>query len=121
MEGTENCLCHAEEIFAILGKKWVIPIINIIGNSEKVSFNEISKKLPNTSPSLISKTLRLLQFYKIAVKTPFEDSSYKISYELTENGNELRKIILSMENWIVTGKIVAKAKECSEELMVYRV
>ena len=121
MEGAENCLCHAEEIFAILGKKWVIPIINILGNSLKASFNEIEKKLPNTSPSLISNTIRLLLFYKIARRTPLEKSPYKVTYELTEEGNQLRKMIVSMETWIVESKIDAKTKECNEELMIFNV
>ncbi|EQB67660.1 MAG: helix-turn-helix domain-containing protein [Thermoplasmataceae archaeon] len=121
MEETETCLCHAEEIFAILGKKWVIPIINIMGNSTKVSFNEIAKKLPDTSPSLISKTIRALLFYKIAKKTSAGKSPSRVLYELTPEGNQLRRIIVSMEIWIVDGKIDAKAKECNDELMIFNV
>ncbi len=118
MEIEKNCICHSEEMFSFLGKRWVIPIINIIGNSRKISFNGISRMLEKISPSLLSQNLHTLETYEIIRRLQDTTTEGRIVYELTDEGKLLRKIIISMEEWIIKGNIKAEPKACVDGLMV---
>ena len=61
-EQTKNiCLCPLEGVIDVIGKKWALLIINVLGHKEKLRFNDLMKELNGISPKTLADTLKKLQ------------------------------------------------------------
>lgn len=100
--GREICVKPSEKILNILGKKYTLLIIALLGNQERVKFNEMMKKTGCPRPNLLSMRLKELEKVGLIKRTPLlEKIPASVEYELTKKGRELRKHILPILAWIV--------------------
>ena len=88
------CIDNSIELFRLLGKKYTIMIMTLLANNKlkNQNFNEIVNDLPGSDKTLIS--LRIKQLTKFGI---IERKSYgNITYELTDRGNEILRLILPL-------------------------
>lgn len=98
-KNNEICLCPAEKIMNILSKKWTMIIISNIGNTKKLRFNELMKKLNSISPKTLSERLKELEREGLLKREVFAEIPMRVEYSLTEKGFELRNAILPLIEW----------------------
>jgi DNA-binding HxlR family transcriptional regulator len=106
------CLCPLQGVIDTIGKKWPLLVINLIGNHEKLRFNQMMHQLEGISPTTLSETLKELQKEGLINRKNFAEIPPKVEYSLTNDGKELRKAILPLLRWASTRNPVRKRK-CS--------
>lgn len=100
--GTMVCVDPSLGILELIGKKYTMMIIGVIGNSGyKKNFNEILKDIPFSSSTIISKRLRELQAGGLIEKI---NESGRISYKLTDFGNKIREALRPLLMLMDTGQ-----------------
>jgi DNA-binding HxlR family transcriptional regulator len=87
--------CPIAKASEVLGERWTNLVIReLIAGSE--TFNDLRRGLPLISPSLLSARLKSLERAGVVERT---ESGKKISYILTEAGEELKPIIMQLGVW----------------------
>ena len=101
--------CDLIELYALMGKKWTIPILHNI-TSKPISFNEL-KRISNNliSPILLSTRLKELVSFKIIIKRKIKG---KIVYMLTQEGKGLKKLMIYLKKWAISSNYTLP-KECN--------
>src|SRR3989337_1442987 len=98
-EGDEICLCPLEGIITIISKKWALQIIAEIGNHEKLRFGEIMQNLGKISPKALTDRLKELEAAGLVKRAVFAEIPPRLEYTLTQDGLELRRLIIPLMNW----------------------
>jgi DNA-binding HxlR family transcriptional regulator len=79
----------------MLGKRWTLPILKIIGSREAVRFCEIKKALPGISGTMLS--ARLLELEREGLVEKRIHYSTKVEYSLTASARELGTILAELD------------------------
>jgi len=93
------CLCPLDGVIDTIGKKWVLLVVNEIGNHGKLRYNELMTELNGISPSTLASTLKELEKEKIISKEVFREIPPRVEYSLTTRGRELRQAIIPLLKW----------------------
>jgi len=80
----------------ILGKRWTVPILKIVGSKEPVRFSEIKKTLAGISSTMLSERLLELGRKGLLAKKFFGS---KVEYSLTTSSRELEFILIKLDRW----------------------
>ncbi|WP_337860525.1 winged helix-turn-helix transcriptional regulator [Ferroplasma sp.] len=89
--GKTLCIDYELPMFALLGKRYTLLILGVIGNnSTRKNFNDILNSIPGSSRTIIAKRLKELINAGIIKR----NRNKIVSYELTEAGNKIRKGII---------------------------
>lgn len=94
----DACICQAEEKISLVGKKWSLLIVGLIGNHGKLRFTALKEKL-NVSPKSLSDRLKELEDAGIVERTIIAEVPARVEYSLTKKGDELRKIVVPLIEW----------------------
>ncbi|GGX77071.1 HxlR family transcriptional regulator [Litchfieldella qijiaojingensis] len=89
--------CPVAMASEVLGTRWTILVVReLLCGSHR--FNDLRRGLPHISPALLSKRLRELEALGV-VRRQADPNTGTPLYELTEAGEELRPVIMSMGSW----------------------
>ena len=89
--GKTICIDPSLPIFRLIGKRYTMFILGIIGNNNtRKNFNDIVKSIPGSNRTIIAKRIKELVVVGI-VKRCYNKI---VSYELTELGYKIRKGII---------------------------
>ncbi len=92
-----NQYCPVSRATEILGDRWTLLIVRemILGSHR---FNEIERGLPGISRSLLASRLRGLADAGVVERLPGAHSTL-VSYQLSEEGRDLKKVIEALGAW----------------------
>lgn len=96
--------CEAEEWCPItvtaelLGRKWHPVIVHRL-LQRTMGFNELKREVHDISDKVLSDSLEDLQEKGIVRKEVINESPKKVRYSLTESGESLEPVIMSMKDW----------------------
>jgi DNA-binding HxlR family transcriptional regulator len=93
------CLCPLEGVIDTISKKWALLIVNVLGNSGRLRFNELMSGLQGISPKTLTDTLLLLREEGLVQREAFAEIPPRVEYSLTEDGNELLTAIRPLLRW----------------------
>jgi DNA-binding HxlR family transcriptional regulator len=96
----EICLCPLEGVMGVISKRWALLIIGAIGNYGKLRYGELMKKLGGISPKGLSDRLKELEGVGIIDRRAFPEIPPRVEYSLTRDGEELRKAMMPLMEWI---------------------
>lgn len=82
------------ELIGFLGKKWAVPILLLILIYKKTTFSKLKKELNITSRALSNK-LKILENLGLIEKM-FSKSKKPVYYTLSNKGNDLSSLLLSL-------------------------
>ena len=88
-------LYHA---FALLQEKWVLFIVHSLLNGPQ-GFNEISRRAQGVNTTTLSQRLSLLEQAGLVIRTVHSTIPPRTSYELTESGLALQRVIGVIGEW----------------------
>jgi DNA-binding HxlR family transcriptional regulator len=80
----------------ILGKRWTLPILKIVGSKQAMRFNEIEKTLAGISSTMLCERLLELEREGLLAKNLHGS---KIEYSLTSSARELEFIMVKLDTW----------------------
>lgn len=93
------CACPNEDVVRIIGKKWTLCLVTVLGNGHRVRFNELIDALPGISPKTLSDALKELRDEGLVERKAFAEVPPKVEYSLTGEGWRLRAAILPLMEW----------------------
>ncbi|HIE22931.1 MAG TPA: transcriptional regulator [Candidatus Korarchaeota archaeon] len=100
MDGdSKYCVCKLIGAIDVIGRKWSLVIVGLLGNKESYRFSEIQKELKVISPKTLTDTLKKLEKLGVIKRKVFNEIPPRVEYSLTESGKELRKIVLELLEW----------------------
>jgi DNA-binding HxlR family transcriptional regulator len=91
--------CPISSTLDVIGDKWSMLIIRDMLLKFKKTFKEISDSDERIAPSILSARLKLLESYKLILKTKVPDNKKENIYLLTEKGISLAPIIIELSLW----------------------
>jgi DNA-binding HxlR family transcriptional regulator len=94
--GAENCTM--EEVLAVIGGKWALPIIYTLFDGKK-RFRELERSLTNINTRMLVKELKNLERYGVVKREAFATVPPTVEYSLTASGLALKPVILQLHAW----------------------
>jgi DNA-binding HxlR family transcriptional regulator len=92
--------CPVFETAHLLGKKWMIVLLQEVALHGDKGFNHIHKRMARVSPKIISQRLRELEKAGLIERKVIGGTlPERTSYSLTEKGKELYGISLAFRKW----------------------
>ena len=95
----QTCFCPVKGVIDLVGKKWVLLIVNTLGNFEVQRFGDLEKRLRGISPKTLSDTLTRLQDEGLVNRESYNEIPPRVEYSLTEDGKSFREVIQPVIRW----------------------
>jgi DNA-binding HxlR family transcriptional regulator len=100
-EGVPECPCPPVGLIDVVGKKWAICVITLLGSNGSLRFGPIQRALPRVSPATLTATLRALEREELIARTPLGQRRFDPSaYALTPKGVALYRNLLPLAGWL---------------------
>jgi DNA-binding HxlR family transcriptional regulator len=90
--------CSIESALTIIGGKWSFLVIKELFEGKR-RFGELQRSVNRVTPKALTDTLRHLEGHGVVTRTVFPTVPVTVEYELTEKGQDLRKMIKEMKIW----------------------
>ncbi len=95
----EVCLCALKGVIDVIARKWSLFVLNVVGNSQRLRFNEIKRSLEGVSPTTLTETLEKLVGLGLVKRDSFAEIPPRVEYSLTKEGKDLRSSIHPLVAW----------------------
>jgi DNA-binding HxlR family transcriptional regulator len=96
-----ECPCPPAGLVDIVGKKWAICVVTLLGPHGPLRFGRIQRSLPAVSPATLSATLRALEHEQLIRKVRLSrDGASILAYDLTAPGRALYRSLLPLAGWL---------------------
>ena len=95
--GIKNCPIRS--VLDRFGDKWSILVLLILGEKEKLRFNELNKEIVDVSQKMLTVTLRTLEADGLVKRTIYPVVPPRVEYEITALGKSLMPHIHGLTLW----------------------
>ena len=92
-------LCPVKDIMARFGDKWSIYTVLLLGQHQRMRFNELRMGISGISQRMLTVTLRSLEEDGIVSRTIYPEIPPRVEYQLTKLGESLLKQLLKLASW----------------------
>lgn len=90
--------CPVATTVQLIGNKWKLLIMrNLLVRPWR--FNELQKSLDGISQKVLTDSLRSMEADGIIIRTVYPEVPPRVEYSLSELGQSIRPILISMEQW----------------------
>ena len=93
--------CPVRTVLDRFGDKWSILVMLILGEKEKMRFNELNKEITDISQKMLTVTLRTLEADGLIKRTIYPEVPPRVEYEITALGKSLVPHIHTLSDWAV--------------------
>lgn len=95
-----TCYCPLSGLIAVLGGKYAMQLICIIGAHDRLRFGDIEAHLPVASTSTLSTRLKELEEAGVVARHQFDEIPPRVEYTLTEEGAALCDRLEPLLAWV---------------------
>ena len=99
-----SCICLASSIVQIVGRKYSLRLLSMIADHGAVRFNEIRHEMNEISSSTLTIRLAELESAGLIRRQMFSEIPPRVEYSLTDEGEALRKRVLSLSRFALRRK-----------------
>jgi len=90
--------CPVATLVGLIGNKWKLLIIrNLLASTSR--FGELKNGIPGISQKVLTDNLRSLESDGLVIRTVFPEVPLRVEYCLSELGNTLQPLFISMAEW----------------------
>ena len=101
MAGFLDCPCPPDGLIGVVGKKWAICVVTLLGRNPTLRFGAIQKTLHHVSPATLTSTLRALEKAELVERARIDSNPpSRSSYALTRRGEALYRSLLPLASWL---------------------
>ncbi|MBX8636706.1 MAG: helix-turn-helix transcriptional regulator [Thermoplasmata archaeon] len=94
------CIFPSEAILRVLGKKYTLLIIGLLGNEKGMGFNKILESIGRPRANLLSMRFKELEVLNLIQRKVIDRRPLVVEYSLTDRGCELRDNLIQLFDWI---------------------
>jgi DNA-binding HxlR family transcriptional regulator len=88
----------------VVGKKWAVCVISLLGKYGTVRFGPIQECLSGVSPATLTTTLRSLERARLIQRVATQGARGPVkAYALTLTGSSLYRSLMPLANWLRAG------------------
>jgi len=99
--GPLECPCPPAGVIDVVGKKWAMCVVTLLGRNGDLRFGPIQRALPRVSPATLTATLRALERHGLVRRQrTVQDRRVPGSYRLTAPGEALYRSLLPLASWL---------------------
>ncbi len=96
-----ECPCPPIGLIDVVGKKWAVCVISLLGKYGTVRFGPIQRCLSGVSPATLTTTLRALERARLVRRVPSDGPRGPVrAYALTSSGRTLYERLLPLAGWL---------------------
>ncbi|MCI4335827.1 MAG: helix-turn-helix transcriptional regulator [Thermoplasmata archaeon] len=100
-EGELECPCPPIGLIDVVGKKWAVCVVALLGRYEIVRFGPIQRCLSGVSPATLTSTLRSLERAKLIRRVTADGPRGPVkAYGLTATGSALYRSLLPLASFL---------------------
>jgi len=93
----ERCpILHALDI---IGQKWKLPILWYLYESETTRYNELKRRMPGITNTMLTKSLRELEESGLVLRKQYDTVPPRVEYSLTPDGQALLPTLNELYRW----------------------
>ncbi len=101
MEEHERNRCEAvNEMVALIGDKWTVMVLGVLGRKEKLRYNELQRAIGTISQRMLTLRLKTLERNGLVKRTIFPTVPPRVDYELTPLGREIIEPLRTLVHWM---------------------
>ncbi len=95
------CPCPPVGLIDVVGKKWAVCVVALLGYNGTVRFGPIQRCLSGVSPATLTSTLRALEKSRLVERRPADGPRGPVqAYALTKSGRALYERLLPLADWL---------------------
>ncbi len=95
------CPCPPVGLIDVVGKKWAVCVVSLLGRYGTVRFGPIQRCLSGVSPATLTATLRALERAHLVQRRRAESPRGPVqAYALTRTGHALYEHLLPLADWL---------------------
>lgn len=98
-DGSPTCYCPLSGVVELLGRKYTMQIVCVVGAHEPVRFGDVEEHIPTASTSTISARLEALVDADLLAREQHDEIPPRVEYALTEDGRELQARLEPLLEW----------------------
>jgi DNA-binding HxlR family transcriptional regulator len=98
---TEYCIYPLDRVMTVLGKKWTLFVIAVLGNEKVARFSELLADLRFISSRTLTDRLKELVTLGLVEREELPDSRQRVQYRLSRHGRELRDRLIPLLDWAI--------------------
>lgn len=96
-----ECPCPPAGVIDVVGKKWAICVVTLLGRNGVLRFGAIQRTLTSVSPATLTVTLRSLERARLVQRKQTKANDVTVlAYELTNAGGALYRSLLPLASWL---------------------
>ncbi|MGC2034437.1 MAG: helix-turn-helix domain-containing protein [Thermoplasmata archaeon] len=100
-EGELECPCPPIGLIDVVGKKWAVCVVSLLGRYGTVRFGPIQKCLSGVSPATLTSTLRALERARLIRRVEVDGPRGPTrAYALTSSGSSLHTSLEPLAHWL---------------------
>ena len=97
----EYCIYPLGDLMRVLGKKWTLFVIAVLGNTERIRFGEILADLRFISSRSLADRLRELEAAGLVSRRVMSETPPRVEYDLTPEGRNVRALLVPLLQWTI--------------------
>lgn len=94
-----RCYCPLDGVIDLLGRKYAIQVVCVVGALEPVRYGEIESAFGEVSSSTLSTRLGDLTEAGLLEREQYDEIPPRVEYRLTEEGAELQRLLEPLLEW----------------------
>ena len=100
----KSVLCPASDVFAMIGGKWKLTILQILIFQGTKRFGELRRTIDGITQTMLTKQLRALESDGLIRREIFAEVPPRVEYSATDDAMALRPAFQSMHDWWASRK-----------------
>lgn len=94
------CHCVASDLLDLLGTKYAMDVLCVVGSHGTVRFSTLEDHLPGASTSTLSTRLDELEAAGIVEREQFDEVPPRVEYRLSDDGTDLAERLRPLYEWV---------------------
>ena len=94
-----ECMCPATGLVQIIGRKYALRLLTVIGEQENIRFNDLKTTMDDMSSSTLTIRLAELERAGLIDRQTFSETPPRVEYALTSEGRKLRQSLFALSKY----------------------
>ena len=99
LPGFIECMCPATGLVQIIGRKYALRLLTVIGERQQIRFNDLKIAMDDMSSSTLTIRLAELERAALVERMTYAETPPRVEYSLTDEGRELRQSLFALSKY----------------------